>query len=70
MGARAAKPEATNYFKEIRMSTLRTVAMVLLVIGILGLFVPGIPGGEFIRYAVILALIVFVVDLFSGRKVA
>ena len=52
------------------MSTLRTVAMVLLVIGILGLFVPGIPGGEFIRYAVILALIVFVVDLFSGRKVA
>jgi len=42
--------------------------MVLLVVGIIGLLVPGIPGGELIRYAVILALIIFVVDLFSGRK--
>jgi hypothetical protein len=50
------------------MSTLRTIALVLLFVGILGLFIPGIPGGEFIRYAVILALIAFVVDIFAGRK--
>jgi hypothetical protein len=45
--------------------------MVLLVVGLIGLLFPTvIPGADLIRYAVILALIVFVVDLFSGRKVA
>ena len=52
------------------MSTLRTVAMVLLIVGLIGLFVPTIPGAELIKWAIAIALIVFVVDLFSGRKVA
>ena len=52
------------------MSTLRSIAMVLLVVGVIGLFLPGIPGMEFIRWAIMLALIVFVVDLFSGHRVA
>ena len=51
------------------MSTLRTIAIVLLVVGLIGLIVPGIPGAEFIRWAIIIAVIVFVVDLLSGRKV-
>jgi membrane-bound ClpP family serine protease len=51
------------------MSTLRSVAMVLLVVGIIGLIFPTVvPGAEFIKWAVILALIVFVADLFTGRK--
>lgn len=49
------------------MSLLRTIALVLFVIGLLGLIVPGIPGAEFIRYAIILAIIIFVVDLLTGR---
>ena len=51
------------------MSTLRTIAIVLLVVGLIGLIIPGIPGAEFIRWAIIIAVIVFVVDLLSGRKV-
>jgi len=61
------------YFKDLKeslMSTLRTVAMVLLIVGLIGLFVPTIPGAELIKWAIAIALIVFVVDLFSGRKVA
>lgn len=50
------------------MSTLRTIAIVLLAIGLIGLIVPGIPGSEFIRYAIILGIIIFVVDLLTGRK--
>jgi len=50
------------------MSLLRTIAIVLLVVGLLGLIIPGIPGADFIRYAIILAVIIFVVDLLSGRK--
>ena len=51
------------------MSVLRTVAIVLLVVGLIGLIVPGIPGAEFIRWAIILAVIIFVADLLTGRKV-
>jgi uncharacterized protein YqgC (DUF456 family) len=50
------------------MSTLRTIAIVLLVIGLLGLIIPGIPGGAFIRWAILLAIIIFVVDLLTGRR--
>jgi uncharacterized protein YqgC (DUF456 family) len=42
--------------------------MVLLIVGVIGLLIPGIPGGEFIKWAIILALIVFVADMLSGRK--
>lgn len=54
--------------KEKTMSLLRTIALVLFVIGLMGLIIPGIPGAEFIRYAIILAIIIFVVDLLSGRR--
>ncbi len=50
------------------MSVLRTVAIVLLVVGLIGLIVPGIPGAEFIRWAIILAVIIFVADLLTGRR--
>jgi len=50
------------------MSTLRTIAIVLLAVGLIGLIVPGIPGGEFIRYAIILGVIIFVVELLTSRK--
>jgi len=51
------------------MSMLRSIASILLVIGIIGLVVPGIPGREFIWWAIVLAVIVFVADLVTGRKV-
>jgi len=50
------------------MSLLRSIALVLFVLGLLGLIIPGIPGAEFIRYAIILAIIIFVVDLLTGRR--
>jgi uncharacterized protein YqgC (DUF456 family) len=50
------------------MSLLRTIALVLFVVGLIGLIIPGIPGAEFIRWAIIIAVIVFVVDLLSGRR--
>jgi len=50
------------------MSTLRTIALVLLVVGLIGLIVPGIPGAEFIRWAIIIAVVLFVVELLTGRR--
>ena len=50
------------------MSLIRTIALVLFVVGLIGLIIPGIPGGEFIRYAIILAIIAFVADLVTGRR--
>lgn len=50
------------------MSTLRMFALVLFVIGLMGLIIPGIPGAEFIRYAIILAVIILVVDLLTGKR--
>ncbi len=50
------------------MSVLRTIAIVLFVVGLIGLIVPSIPGMEFIRYAIILAVILFVADLLTGRR--
>jgi uncharacterized protein YqgC (DUF456 family) len=50
------------------MSLLRTIALVLFVVGLMGLIIPGIPGAEFIRYAIILAIIIFVADLLTGRR--
>jgi uncharacterized protein YqgC (DUF456 family) len=50
------------------MSLLRTIAMVLFVVGLLGLIIPGIPGAEFIRWAILIAIVVFVVDLLSGGR--
>jgi uncharacterized protein YqgC (DUF456 family) len=50
------------------MSLLRTIALVLFVVGLIGLIIPGIPGGDFIRWAIIIAVIVFVVDLLTGRR--
>lgn len=50
------------------MSLIRSIALVLFVIGLLGLIIPGIPGAEFIRYAIILAIIVFVVDLLTAGR--
>lgn len=50
------------------MSLLRTIALVLFVVGLIGLIVPGLPGMEFIRWAVIIAVILFVVDLLNSRR--
>ena len=50
------------------MSLLRTIALVLFVIGLIGLIVPGIPGTEFIRWAILIAIVLFVVDLLSGGR--
>jgi hypothetical protein len=50
------------------MSLLSTIALVLFVLGIIGWIFGTFPGAEFIRWAVILAVIIFVVDLLSGRK--
>jgi hypothetical protein len=50
------------------MSTLRTIAIILLVVGLLGFIIPGIPGAALIKWAIILAVIIFIVDLVSGRK--
>jgi uncharacterized protein YqgC (DUF456 family) len=50
------------------MSLIRSIAIILFVIGLLGLLIPGIPGAEFIRYAVILAVILLVVEVLSGRR--
>lgn len=50
------------------MSLLRQIAIALFVLGVIGLFLPIIPGMEFIRYAIILAVILFVVDLVMNRR--
>ena len=50
------------------MSTLRTIALILLVVGLIGWIFGSFPGAELIKWAVILAVIIFVVDLLSGRK--
>lgn len=50
------------------MSLLRTIGIILFVVGLVGLFVPGIPGGEFIRYAVVIGIVLLVVELFTGRR--
>lgn len=50
------------------MSLLKTIAIVLFFLGLAGLIIPGIPGGEFIRYAIILGVILLLVDLFTGRR--
>ena len=50
------------------MSLLRQIAVVLFVIGILGLFIPGIPGADFIRWSVLIAVIMFVVDVVTGNR--
>lgn len=49
------------------MSLLYTSAVILFVVGLIGLIVPGIPGATFIRWAIIIAIILFVVGLFTGR---
>jgi len=50
------------------MSTLRTVALVLLVVGVIGLLIPGFPAGDALKWAIGLALIAFIADLVMGRK--
>ena len=50
------------------MSTLRTIAIILFIVGLLGLIIPGIPAGEFIRWAILIAVVLFIADLLTGRK--
>lgn len=50
------------------MSTLRTVALVLLVVGLLGLLIPGFPAGDALKWAIGLALVAFIGDLLMSRK--
>jgi uncharacterized protein YqgC (DUF456 family) len=52
------------------MSVLRTIAIVLFVVGLIGLVVPGIPGAEFIRWAILIGIILLVADLLTGRRIA
>lgn len=49
------------------MSLLYTIAVILFVVGLIGLFVPGIPGATFIRWSIVIAIILFVVGVFLGR---
>lgn len=49
------------------MSLLYTIAVILFIVGLLGLIIPGIPGAMFIRWAIVIAIILFVVGLFTGR---
>lgn len=48
-------------------SLLYTIAVILFVVGLIGLLVPGIPGATFIRWAIVIAIILFVVGLVMGR---
>ena len=51
------------------MSTLRTIALILLVVGLVGfIFGSAYPALALIKWAIIIAVIIFVVDLLSGRK--
>lgn len=50
------------------MSLLRTIAVILFIVGLVGLLVPGIPGREFIWWGIVLAIFVFVADLLTGRN--
>lgn len=50
------------------MSKLRTVAMVLLVIGVIGMFIPDLAYAEAIKWAVALSLVAFIADIFVDRK--
>jgi uncharacterized protein YqgC (DUF456 family) len=56
-----------NFIKEATMSLLYTIAVILFIVGLLGLIIPGIPGATFIRWAIVIAIIMFVVGLFTGR---
>lgn len=49
------------------MSLLYTIAVILFIVGLLGLIIPGIPGATLIRWAIVIAIILFVVGLFTGR---
>ncbi len=52
------------------MSPLRTIAIILFVVGLIGLIIPGIPAGEFIRWAILIAIVIFVADLLTGGRTA
>jgi hypothetical protein len=42
--------------------------MVLLVVGVIGLFVEDMPGADSIKWAVALSLVAFIADIFVDRK--
>jgi len=51
------------------MSLLYSIAVILFVVGLIGLFVPRIPGATFIRWAILIAVLLFVIGLVTGRSV-
>lgn len=50
------------------MSVLRTIAVILFIVGLLGFIIPGIPAADFIKWAILIAIILFVVDLLTGGR--
>lgn len=50
------------------MSLLYTIAVILFVVGLIGLVIPGIPGATFIRWAILIAVFLFIIGLITGRS--
>jgi uncharacterized membrane protein YtjA (UPF0391 family) len=61
-----ASPQSTNAIKENNM--LYTIAVILLVLWLLGL-VSGTTMGGFIHILLVVAIVMVLVNLISGRKV-
>lgn len=51
------------------MGLLYNIAVILFVVGLIGLVVPKIPGAMFIRWAILIAVFLFIIGLVTGRSV-